>query len=603
MTTPKTKKVARQEKNAASDIIEPYGSKNIVHLLPDTEDEKNKRKAEANQYPSIVLGARQMCDWELLVTGAFTPLDGFMGQEDYESVLQNETLANGLFWPIPITLDAKKEFVEKISVGDKISLRDPEGYMRAILEISDIWKPNKEEEANRIYGEISGHHPGVSFILNETEEYYLGGKLTGVEPPPHFDYKELRKTPAQIREIIRNKNKKVILFENAGLPHAGMVEAIVEIAKEKDSVILLQPIVGVTHPGDIEYGHRIKIIRALRDDLEARGVETIFSVLPLARRFAGVKGWEWRTIVTRNLGISSVIAMRDDIDSYTMSRDGKKRQFYAIGDVAQYNADRGKKTDVHMTVLKKLVYLPNGNKGEGRYIPLAECNEEEVLQSKPLSSTDLQFTLRRGEELPDYLVPPNLKRVLPTVFLPRHTKGIALFFCGLSGAGKSTVAGIVKKKLEEIDSRPVTLLDGDIIRTFLSSELTFSKDHRDLNVKRIGFVAGLIVKSGGVAICAPIAPYEETRQKNREFISMYGDYIEIYVATSLKVCEARETKGLYEKARKGEIPLFTGITDKFEVPYNAEVILNTSNITPEEGANEIIQYLKQERFIGQNCIK
>ncbi|MGW8194053.1 MAG: adenylyl-sulfate kinase, partial [Desulforhopalus sp.] len=311
-------------------------------------------------------------------------------------------------------------------------------------------------------------------------------------------------------------------------------------------------------------------------------------ITPFASRKAGPKEALWQAIIRRNFGCSSFIVADDHADPVAGS-DGEKR-FYPRGAAQQLVAEYAEETGIAMVPQRDMGY----DERLGKYVLLEQAKAEDV---SSISSKELRRRLIHGETIPSWFSYPEVVEQLKDSFPPRSKQGFTVFLTGLSGSGKSTIAKVLLVKFLEMCDRPITLLDGDIVRKNLSSELTFSEEHRNLNITRIGFVASEITKNGGVALCAPIAPYEASRQANRELISRYGGYIEVHVSTPLEICEQRDRKGLYAKARAGKVKGVTGITDPYIPPSNPELTIDTSDITPMEAVQEILLYLEEQGYL------
>jgi sulfate adenylyltransferase len=512
-----------------------------------------------------------------------------MDQEAYESVLEDMRLPNGLLWPIPITLDIPGTLAETLEPSAQLALRDNEGFMLGVLTVKAVWKPDKRREAEQVYGTASQHHAGVRFLYEQVQEYYAGGILEGVQLPTHFDYEELRHTPSELRHLFSKTGwRNVVAFHTSRPMHRLQRELTVRAAKEAQAHILLHPVVGMTKPGDLSYHARVRCYQAMERHYP-HGLSTL-SLLPLAMRMAGPREALWHALVRQNYGCTHFIVGNNHADPPRNSRE--KQTFYDPYAAQEIVAAHQEQFGIRMVPFKELCYAP-----KRRQFAVREDVEAHKEPCATISPRQLAHRLAHGEEIPDWFTYPGVLDALRKIHPPRSQQGITLFFTGLSGAGKSTIARIMYGKFIEEGSRPVTLLDGDIVRQHLSSELGFSKAHRDLNVRRIGFVASEITKNGGVAICAPIAPYAATRRAVREMIEEHGAFIEIHVATPLDVCEARDRKGLYAKARKGLIPEFTGISDPYEAPGNPELRIDASNLTPMQAAQDLFLYLLREGYL------
>jgi sulfate adenylyltransferase len=544
---------------------------------------------ETKDLYSISLLPRQLCDLELLLNGAFSPLAGFMKKEDYESVIENMRLSDGALWPIPITLDISEEISRKIEVGQQIALRDQEGFMLAVMTVEDIWKPDKLKEARKVYHTDEITHPGIAYLLEQTGPYYIGGKVEGIHLPIHYDYKNLRLTPSETREYFKKNGwRRVVVFQTLQPLHNAHKAMTLKAAEKARSNILLHPIVGTTSPNDIEHHSRVRFYEAICQTYPPGTV--LLNLLPYAMRMAGPREALLQAIINRNYGCTHFIVTPHHGDPFT---NDKRPPYYpslsAIELLEQYEDALG----IGIIPYEEMAYVEE----LAQYIPKNECPSSFV--PKSLSSVELKRRLDFNIDIPEWFSPKEVVTELRRAYPPRNKQGFTILFTGLPSSGKSTIAKILLTKFLEIADRPVTLLDGDIVRKHLSSELGFSKEHRHINVVRIGYVASEITKNGGIAICAPIAPYERSRRYNRELISKYGGYIEVYVATPLEVCMKRDRKGLYTKALDGKIKGVTGIDDPYEVPINPEVIIDTTDITPEEAVQEVLFYLKIQKYIGK----
>ncbi|GBD44543.1 putative bifunctional SAT/APS kinase [bacterium HR40] len=564
---------------------EPHGGRLVELYLSEEAAEEEKRRSR--DYPSWDLTPRQLCDLELLLDGAFSPLEGFMTRADYERVCDEMRLANGVLWPIPITLDVSREFARGVGVGAKVALRDAEGVMLAVLEVEDVFEPDRRLEALAVYGTDSLYHPGVRYLLEQAGPVVLGGRVLGIEPPTHYDFRHLRDTPRELRARFRKLGwRRVIAFQTRNPMHRAHFELTLRAAAAAEASLLIHPVVGLTKPGDVDHFTRVrcyeKILRYYPEQT------TMLSLLPLAMRMAGPREAVWHGIVRRNYGCTHFIVGRDHAGP---GNDGDGNPFYGPYEAQELFARYQDEIGVTMVPFRALAYVPE----RAQYVPEDEIRAGETRLD--LSGTELRRRLREGLEIPEWFSFPEVIEELRRRYPPRHRQGFTVFFTGLSGSGKSTIANALMVKLMEIGTRPVTLLDGDIVRKHLSSELGFSREHRDLNILRIGFVASEITKNGGIAICAPIAPYAATRRKVREMIEPHGGFVEVYVATPLEVCEARDRKGLYAKARAGLIKEFTGISDPYEPPENPDVRIDTTELSPDLAAHRILVKLEAMGFI------
>ena len=545
-------------------------------------------KAASVGWPSWDLTPRQLCDLELLMNGAFSPLRTFMGRADYESVRDRMRLADGTLWPIPVTLDVSEEFATKLAPGDRLSLRDAEGVMLAVLEVTEVWKPDREAEAAAVLGITDPQHPGVDHLLNRSHPYYVSGRLEGLQGPAHYDYRDLRHTPAQLRSQFSTLGwRRVVAFQTRNPLHRAHLELTLRAAKEVEASLLIHPVVGLTKPGDVDHYTRVRCYQSIMPSYP-HGT-AMLSLLPLAMRMGGPREAVWHGIIRKNHGVTHFIVGRDHAGP---GSDGSGKAFYGPYDAQelfrQFEAELG----VTMVPFRQMVYVEN----QDEYMPEDEVPAGSRVLS--ISGTEQRRRLNEGRELPAWFTPPAVAEELRRSYPPRSRQGVTIFFTGLSGSGKSTIASVLLVKLMEIGGRPVTLLDGDLVRKHLSSELGFSRSDRDLNILRIGFVASEITKNGGVAVCAPIAPYDATRREVRRMVEGGGGFILVHVATPLEVCESRDRKGLYAKARAGLVKEFTGISDPYEEPADADLVIDTTSITPAEAAQDVILHLEREGYIG-----
>jgi sulfate adenylyltransferase len=564
---------------------EPHGGE-LKNLYLDEAGVKAE-KARARDLPSLDLNMRQLCDIEMLLNGAFSPLEGFLDEKDYKSVVKDMRLASGVIWPMPINLDVKPEFADKVKVGDDIALRDGEGVLIAIMKIGSVYRPDKALEAKSVFGTNDEAHPGVSYLMRRSGDVYLGGKLRGIEAPSHYDFKHLRDTPQEMRDRFQKLGwRKVVAFQTRNPMHRAHQELTFRAAKDVEASLLIQPVVGMTKPGDVDHFTRVRCYEHLVKAYPEQ--TTALSLLPLAMRMGGPREAVWHAIIRKNYGCTHFIVGRDHAGP---GKDSTGKPFYGPYDAQELMKKHEKELDISMVPFQNMVYVEE----KAQYFP--EDEVEKGARVLDISGTELRRRLQEGSEIPEWFSFPAVVAELRRTHPPRHKQGFTVFFTGLSGSGKSTVANALMVKLMEMGGRPVTLLDGDLVRKHLSSELGFSKEHRDLNIQRIGYVASEITKNGGIAICAPIAPYAATRKIVRDMIEPLGGFLEIHVATPIEICEARDRKGLYAKARAGILKGFTGIDDPYEVPEKPEMKLDTTEVTPDMSAHRIIVKLEALGFI------
>lgn len=541
-----------------------------------------KLKTEAGNLPSWDLTPRQTCDLELLMNGGFYPLKGFLTEADYNGVVENMRTADGSLWPMPINLDVSEAFADKIEPGQDIALRDAEGVILAILSVTDKWVPNKAREAEKVYGADDLAHPAVNYLHNQAGKVYLGGPVTGIQQPVHYDFRARRDTPNELRAYFRKLGwHKVVAFQTRNPLHRAHQELTFRAAREAQANLLIHPVVGMTKPGDVDHFTRVRCYEAVLDKYPAS--TTAMSLLNLAMRMAGPREAVWHGLIRKNHGCTHFIVGRDH------AGPGKNSQgvdFYGPYDAQTLFKEHEAEIGVIMVDFKHMVYVQE----KAQYYPANEVPEGTTVLD--ISGTELRRRLREGLDIPEWFSFPEVVVQLRKTSPARDKQGFTVFFTGLSGSGKSTIANALMVKLMEMGGRPVTLLDGDVVRKHLSSELGFSKEHRDINIKRIGYVASEITKNGGIAICAPIAPYTATRRAVREMVESYGAFIEVHVATTVEECERRDRKGLYALARAGKIKEFTGISDPYEAPTKAELVVETENVDVDSCAHQVILKLE-----------
>ncbi len=544
-------------------------------------------KEIAHNLPDITLSDHHLCDFELMATGAFSPLEGFMVRADYDPVIDRLRLQDGTLWPIPICLDISENKARNLEAGQSVALRDPEGFLLALMHVADIWQIDKKKEAQAVYNSVDIAHPGVRDLFNKTKAFYVGGRLEVISLPLHYDFRQLRRTPAEIRQEYQKLGwQRIVGYQTNGIVHRAQFEITLEAMRQAKANLLLLPVVGVTRTEDFDYYTRV---RCNKEVTRHYPPEThILSLLPHFMRMAGPREAVLNAITAKNYGCSHFVVCSGHADP----GNGKGRSsFYDRQAAKELFALCQEDLGISMIAFEDMIYLPFED--EHRFVDRVPEGTKTIL----MNGNDIRDRVRSGRKVPGWASFPEVLDELQKTYPPPIRQGLTLFLTGLSVAGKSTIAKVLYSKMLEIGKRPVTLLDGDIVRHNLSSELTFSKEHRDINVRRIGFVACEITKNRGIAICAPIAPYERTRSEIRHAIEGYGGFIEIHVATPLEECEKRDRKGMYAKARAGLIKGYTGIDDPYEVPRAPELRINTTDITPDEAAQEILLYLGQKGYI------
>ena len=569
-------------------LITPYKG-NLVNLVVSSE-ERQELLEKANRLQSIKISPRALCDLELLATGAFSPLDRFMGQEDYRGVLEKMRLSNGTLFPLPITLTVNDDHLPR--QHEEVTLRDAHNNIIAVMRLEEIFGWDPEEEARLSLGTIDPRHPLVS-EMSQWGRFCISGKLQVLDLPKYYDFVELRRTPAQVRQILTemgngrtNVVRNVVAFQTRNPLHRIHEELTKRAAEAVGGSLLIHPVVGMTKPGDVDHYTRVRIYRSLVEKYYDPD-KTLLSLLPLAMRLAGPREAVWHAIIRRNHGANHFIVGRDHAGP---GKDSSGKPFYGPYDAQEMLEKYSDEVGVKMLPFNELVYLEDEKRYvEGNQVPAGA-------KVANISGTQVRDDyLAKGKLLPEWFTRPETAKILHQMYPPRHQQGICIWFTGLSGSGKSTTAEILISLLLEY-GKQVTLLDGDVIRTHLSKGLGFSKEDRDTNILRIGYVASEIVRHGGAAITAAISPYRSTRNEARKLVGE-ENFITVYMDTPIEVCESRDVKGLYARARRGEITGFTGVNDPYEPPVEPEITLKTVDVTPEENARKIIAYLEAEGFL------
>lgn len=563
-------------------LIAPYGGKLVDLLAPAAE--VNDLKAYASHLPSIQISARAVCDLELLATGAFSPLDRFMGKEDHQRVLDEMRLANGYIFPIPVTLPVDRN--QEIHLDKDIALRNDKNELLAIMTVEEIYEWDRNEVAEKVFRTQDLRHPLVA-EMHRWGPLNISGRLRMLQLPRRYDFQELRLTPAQVRARLSEMgHENVVAFQTRNPLHRVHEELTKRAIEEVDGLLLLHPSVGMTRPGDVDHYTRVRTYKALAEN-HYRPDQILLSLLPLAMRMGGPREALWHALIRRNHGANHLIVGRDHAGP---GNDSNGKPFYGPYDAQELVQQYSQELGVKMVPFQMLVYLPE----EDRYEEVSKVGNG--ARTANISGTQVREEyLNKGRLLPDWFTRYEVAEILAETYPPRHRQGVCIWFTGLSGAGKSTTAEVLTSLLLE-HGRQVTVLDGDVVRTHLSKGLGFSKEDRDVNIRRIGFVASELVRHGGVVICAAVSPYRATRNDVRNMVGK-EQFVEVFVDTPLEVCESRDVKGMYAKARRGEIKDFTGIDDPYEVPLHPEMTLETVNYTPEDNAILILNYLIEQGFV------
>lgn len=563
-------------------LIEPYGG-SLVNLVEPAET-RDELKALAGDLPSFQISERSLCDLELLASGAFSPLDRFMGQADHQRVLDEMRLTSGHLFPIPIPLPVADD--DPVEEGKDVVLRDSKNVPLAVLSVEEIYEWDREEVARKAFGTTDPRHPMVA-ELERWGDRFVSGPMRVLSLPTHHDFRDLRTSPAETRDRLESfGHSNVVAFQTRNPLHRVHEELTKRATQEVDGVLLLHPVVGMTKPGDVDHYTRVRTYKALASRYYDED-RILLSLLPLAMRMAGPREALWHALIRRNYGANHLIVGRDHASPGV---DSEGEPFYGPYDAQDLVAEHTEELGVQPVPFSELVYLEE----EERYEESSKVPEGAKTMS--LSGTEVREEyLKSGRELPEWFTRPEVARILAESHPPRHKQGTCIWFTGLSGAGKSTTAEVLTTFLLE-HGRQVTVLDGDVVRTHLSKGLGFSKQDRDLNVRRIGFVAAELVRHGGVVIAAAVSPYRSTRNDVRAMVGTER-YVEVFVDTPLEVCEERDVKGMYARARRGEIDNFTGIDDPYERPEDPEIVIDTTNHSAEDNARRVLEYLIERGFV------
>ncbi|KAF2674395.1 sulfate adenylyltransferase [Microthyrium microscopicum] len=546
---------------------------------------------EAESLPSIVLTERQLCDLELIMNGGFSPLEGFMSEKDYNGVVENCRLADGNVFSIPITLDVSQDTINELGIkaGAKVALRDfRDDRHLAILNIEDVYKPDKVKEAKEVFGGDE-EHPAIRFLNDQAQEFYVGGKVEAIDRLMHYDYVELRYSPAELRSHFDKLGwSRVVAFQTRNPMHRAHRELTVRAARSRQANVLIHPVVGLTKPGDIDHFTRVRVYKALMTRYP--GGMAALCLLPLAMRMGGPREAIWHAIIRKNHGATHFIVGRDHAGP---GKNSKGVDFYGPYDaqdaVNKYRDELG----IEVVPFQQMTYLPDSDE----YKPKDEV--EAGIRTLDISGTELRRRLRTGAPIPEWFSYPEVVRVLRESHPPRNKQGFTVFLTGYANSGKDAIARALNVTLAQQGGRSVSLLLGETVRSELSSELGFSKEERDKNIGRIGFVAAELTKAGAAVIAAPIAPFEPARQHARELVEKHGSFFLVHVATSLEYSEKTDRRGIYAKARSGEIKGFTGVDDPYEAPTNADLVVDVEALPVRTIVHQIMLLLEGQGLLEQ----
>lgn len=566
----------------------PHGGV-LKDLLARDAPRHDELEKESETLPAIVLTERQLCDLELILNGGFSPLEGFMSEEDYNGVVENLRLKNGALFSMPICLDISPKFVEalKLKAGGRVTLRDfRDDRNLAILTIADIYKPDKKKEAQEVFGG-DPEHPAIKFLMNQTHELYIGGKIEAVNRLNHYDYVALRYTPAELRTHFDKLGwAKVVAFQTRNPMHRAHRELTVRAARDRQANVLIHPVVGLTKPGDIDHFTRVRVYEALMPRYP-NGM-AVLGLLGLAMRMGGPREAIWHAIIRKNHGATHFIVGRDHAGP---GKNSKGVDFYgpyeAQEAIEKYRSELG----IEVVEFQQMTYLPDADE----YQP--KNTVPEGVKTLDISGTELRRRLKVGAPIPEWFSYPEVVKVLRESNPPRYKQGFTIFLTGLWNSGKDAIARALQVTLNQQGGRSVSLLLGETVRSELSAELGFTREDRDKNIARIAFVAGELTKAGAAVIAAPIAPFAAAREEARHTVEKYGSFFLIHVATSLEYAEKTDKRGIYKKAKEGAIKNFTGVDDPYEKPTDADLVVDLEKQTVRSIVHEIILMLESQGFL------
>jgi sulfate adenylyltransferase len=454
------------------------------------------------------------------------------------------------------------------------------------MKVEQAYPWDRGEMALKVLGTRDLRHPLVA-EMSRWGPVNLSGPIRVLTLPSHYDFKDLRLTPRQTRtRLVAGARSNVVAFQTRNPLHRVHEELIKRATEKMNAVALLHPVVGMTKPGDVDHFTRVRTYKALASKYFEQD-RIVLALLPLAMRLAGPREALWHALIRRNYGANYLIVGRDHASPGV---DSQGKPFYGAYDAQELVRHYSDELGVGVIPFTTMVYLPD----EGRYVEADDAPPGAKTASISGSEVREEY-LNRGQLLPSWFTREEVAEILAETYPPRHRQGFCVWFTGLSGAGKSTTAEVLTVLLQEA-GRQVSVLDGDVVRPHLSKGLGFGREDRDINIRRIGYVASEIVRHGGAVVCAAVSPCRATRNDVRNMIGS-DRFLEVYVSTPIEVCEQRDTKGLYARARRGELRAFTGIDDPYEPPEHPEIELDTVACSPEENARTILGAILARGFV------
>ncbi|TLD07806.1 hypothetical protein PgNI_10780 [Pyricularia grisea] len=568
----------------------PHGGV-LKDLLARDAPRNAELAAEAETLPALLLTERQLCDLELIITGGFSPLEGFMTEKDYNGVVKENRLTDGALFSMPITLDLSQQTIDENGVkpGARITLRDfRDDRNLAILTVEDVYRPDKQLEAKEVFGG-DPEHPAVNYLFNTAGEFYVGGKLEAVNRLQHYDFVDLRYTPAELRTHFDKLGwSRVVAFQTRNPMHRAHRELTVRAARSHHANVLIHPVVGLTKPGDIDHFTRVRVYKALLPRYP-NGM-AVLGLLPLAMRMGGPREAIWHAIIRKNHGATHFIVGRDHAGP---GKNSSGVDFYGPYD-AQYAVEKYKdELGIEVVPFQMMTYLPDSDE----YAPIDTI--EKGVRTLNISGTELRSRLRSGRDIPEWFSYPEVVKVLRESHPPRSQQGFTIFLTGYQNSGKDQIARALQVTLNQQGGRSVSMLLGETVRSELSSELGFSREDRDKNIGRIAFVASELTRSGAAVIAAPIAPFEASRQHARELVEKHGDFYLVWVNTPLEHCEKTDKRGIYKRARAGEIKGFTGVDDPYENPVKPDLTVDVSKQSVRSIVHQIVLTLESKGLLDR----
>ncbi|KAF8322025.1 sulfate adenylyltransferase [Clavulina sp. PMI_390] len=545
--------------------------------------------AEAEGLPTITLTERQLCDLELILNGGFSPLEGFLNEADYNSVVETNRLTSGHLWSMPINLDISEADVESLGIkaGARVALIDKrDDSALAILTVEDVYKPDLVKEAVEVFGADDPAHPAVAYLRNNVNPLYVGGKVQAIKAPTHYDYVDLRYTPTELRAHFQKLAwRKVVAFQTRNPMHRAHRELTVRAARDRQANVLIHPVVGLTKPGDVDHYTRVRVYQAIMTRYP-NGMGHL-ALLPLAMRMGGPREALWHAIIRKNFGATHFIIGRDHAGP---GKNSAGKDFYGPYDAQELVTKYKDELQIEMVPFQQMTYLPSTDE----YQPVDEVKPG--TQTLDISGTELRKRLRTGAPIPDWFSYTEVVKVLRESYPPRVKQGFVLFLTGLHNSGRDTISRALQTTLNQQGGRSVSLLLGETVREELSSELSFTPEDRHKNIQRIAFVSAELARAGAAVIAAPSAPYDHSRKAAKQTIlSTAGsgaNWFLIHVATPLEECERTDRKGLYARARAGEIKNFAGVDDVYEAPTDADLVVDTTKQSIPEIVHSIMLLLE-----------